>query len=189
MRPLRFALICCLAVPAFARPPEVPEFARMADLKMRLVDRLQTLRAKEEFARKPRQERMVLSFQREIVEFDGKKLTGELVARELFEKWAKLPKKEGDADAEVKRILALVPQAMKVRYANVVPIPKNNRYQASKVLVAALLHKNFHVRKAAIDSLVAIYGRSLLYKPDASSGQRKARQKKWKREIEKLRRR
>jgi len=186
---MRVACLVLLVAPAIARPPVAPDFARMAELQIQLTDKLQTIRRKEEFARKPRVERMTLSFERGAAEFEGKKLTGERVAEELFEKWSELPKKEGDASPEVKRVLSLVPQAMKVRYANVVPIPKNNRYQASKVLVAALVHKNFHVRKAAIDALVAIYGRSLLYKPDASPNQRKARQKKWKREIDKLRRR
>jgi hypothetical protein len=86
-------------------------------------------------------------------------------------------------------VLLKLPHALKERYAKVVPIPKSARHKASVPLVKALTHKNFYVREAAIESLKAIYGRTLLYKPDATAGARKTKQAKWRKEIENLRKR
>jgi hypothetical protein len=177
-------LVVLLAGVAFARPPTVPDFARMDELDSILLNLRHKYKEAEEFQRKPREERMILLFERSREDFEGKTLTGEYVVKELFEKWKVWRAKDKDTPAEAIRILMLLPDALKVRYATGYPIPKLARYKASVPLVKALTHKNLHIRTAAIECLEAVYGRTLFYRPDASPGARKKKQSEWKREIE-----
>ena len=181
--------IALLAVPALAGPPVVRGYHRMTKLEEKLADLAETLRKKEEFAKKPRQERMILRFYptppkgKETV-FEGKKLTGEMLVKEIL-KWPAIQNMSPTPDAL--RILAMLPPALKTRYV-VVPTPKTPRYLASKPLVKQLDSPHFHIRKAAIDCLKAMYSQSGLYKPDADRAQRRKRIREWKRRIEKLKR-
>ena len=77
--------------------------------------------------------------------------------------------------------------ALKKRYV-VLPTPKMPRYLSSKPLMKPLDSPHFHIRKAAIDCLKAMYSQSGLYKPDADRAQRRKRIREWKRRIEKLKR-
>ncbi|MHC4225443.1 MAG: hypothetical protein ACYSUN_15745 [Planctomycetota bacterium] len=190
MRPVApLLLLVALAAPAAGRPPEVPDFVRMDELDMKLLNLESRFRQEEEFAKKPRQEKMILLFMGGTPKFEGKTLTGEWMVKEVLEKWDvwKLPAEQ--TPQEARDVLVKLPHALKERYAKVVPIPKTARHKASLPLVKALTHKNFYVREAAIESLKAIYGRTLLYKPDATPGARKAKQAKWRKEIDSLKKR
>jgi len=180
------AVLLGLAAPALARPPQSPPFMRMDDLGPRLADLYQQLRQAELFAQKTRQERMILRFQQGAAEFEHKKLTDRAFVEEILVKWQAVQKPEERCEADHLRILALLSGALRARY-NVVPIPKSERYQASKVLVKGLKSKYDIIRKTAIQCLDAIYGRTLLYRHDASPGQRNERYRKWVKEIDRLR--
>jgi hypothetical protein len=133
-----------------------------------------------------RARRMISLFREGVDKFEGKSLTGARVVREVIENWDGWQRPEEETPEEAIRISKMLPHALRERYARVILIPKEDRYRASVPLVKALTHKNFHVREAAIECLKSIYGRTLLYRPHASPSARKQKQKKWKREIEKL---
>lgn len=179
--------VALLAAPALARPPETPPFMRMDELGPRLVDLAARLNKAELFEKKIRQERMILTFQEGAKRFEGKKLTDKGFVEEILVKWQAVQKAEEQCAADALRILLLLPGALKARY-NIVPIPKAERYQASKILVKALKSKHDIIRKTAIQCLDAIYGRTLLYKHDAPPAHRIERYRKWLKEIDKLRR-
>ena len=172
--------------PALARPPETPPFMRMDELGPRLADLNAKLQKAELFAKKIRQERMILRFERGDKEFENKRFSDRSFVEEILVKWQAVQKPEEECEADHLRILALLPRALKARY-DIFPVPKAERYQAGKVLVKALKSKHFVLRKTAILCLDAIYGRMLLYRPDASPGQRNDRYRKWLKEIDKLR--
>ena len=75
---------------------------------------------------------------------------------------------------------------MKARYDKI-PIPKKKRHQASRVLVKGLTSKHDIIRKTSIDCLQALYDATLLYRYNASPGDRKERSQRWKRFIDKKR--
>ena len=102
-------------------------------------------------------------------------------------KWPAVQKAEEKCHPDALRVLALLPDELKARY-NFIPIPKEKRYQASRVLVKALRSKHDIIRKTAIECLNRIYRRTLLYRYNAPPGQRNERYRKWLKEIDKLRR-
>ena len=181
MRILAALLALLPALAAFAKPPEVAGYARMDELRQRMVARKDQLAEIEEFERKPRVEKLIILFKRGTPKTpDGKKLTGEFLLKEVF-KWEPLLKV--DPSPEALAILNQLPEAMRERYARVVPIPKRNRYAASKQLVLALNDDYIHFRKAAIESLFAIYADRKFYQPEMAPSKRKAKQKEWSRYI------
>lgn len=186
MRPL--AVLVLLAAPLFARPPEIPDFDRLEEVEARLHSLRSQLREEEEFRAKPREEKMILLFQRGEEKFETKRLTGESLIDELFNKWPEARKDEDEFTPQTIAILGLLPGALRERYYSVVPIPKLPRYKASRLLVKELGSKNVHLRRAAISCLEAIYGFTLMYDPEATPSRREAIRKKWQKEIDKLRR-
>ncbi len=184
---MRMLLLTILfAAPALARPPATPPYMRMDDLGPKLADLNAKLRKAELFASKIRQERMILRFERGDEEFENKKFSDRSFVEEILVKWQAVQKPEEECEADHLRILALLPRALKARY-DIFPVPKAERYQASKVLVKALKIKHFVIRRAAILCLDAIYRRTLMYRADAPSGQRNDRYRKWLKEIDRLR--
>ena len=181
-----------LAVPALAKPPVVLDYHRMDELEKRLADLAERLRKKEEFARKPRPERMIILFDRMplvpktfATEFEGKKLNGETLVKEIFEKWPAIQRDKPSEDAL--RILALLAPALK-RIYRVLPTPKAHRYPASKPLMKQLDSPHLHIRKAAIECLQAMYSMNLFYRPKAPRAERRKRIREWKKRIEKMKR-
>ena len=180
---LVLALLIPVALPAVARakPPVVSGYARMEDLRQRMVARRDMLVKQEEFEKKPRVEKLILNFMRGKPTPEGRKLTGEIVVKEVI-KWE--PLQRSAPTEESLAVLAQLDDAMRERFALVVPIPKRERYAASKQLVKALTHQYFHIRKAAIESLKAIYGDARFYQPEMSPAKRKQKQKEWQKYIE-----
>ena len=184
---MRAAILVLLILPAaLAKPPEVPGYARMEELRQRMVARKDQLAQQEAFEAKPRVEKLILNFQRGKPTPEGRKLTGEMVVKELF-KWDPLMTTAPEDSAL--KVLEQLDDAMRERFARVVPIPKEERYQASEELVKALTHQYFHIRKAAIDALFAIYADRKFYQPEMTAAKRKAKQKEWKKYIASKRRR
>ena len=183
---MRTALAAALlAGLCLAKPPYIQDFSRMEELTRKLNDVFTELREKEEFLSKPLQERIVIKFQQGAPSYEHlTKLTGEAVVKEIFKNWDAI--EQDPPTEEVKRVLAMLPDVLKKQY-NIVPIPKRERFNASKPLVAALTHDAFHVRQAAIDCLRAIYGESRLYQADLPAPLRSKRKKEWERFIKKKR--
>lgn len=182
----RWLLLLLLAAPAWARPP-AQAFMRMDELEYELAGLHDRLRKQELFAGKLRRERMIIRFGEGAESFEGKRLTDKGFVEEILVRWSEVQRNEADCNTEHVRILGLLPAALERRY-NVVPIPKKARYDASKVLVKMLRSKHDILRKTAIDCLKGIYGTSLMYRPDATVGQRNERYRKWLKEIDKRRR-
>jgi hypothetical protein len=180
-------LLALVAVPAVARPPSVTPILRMDELEVKLADLHDKLKAEEEFKNKPRVERMILRFDQGAKTFEGKKLTGEMLCNAILKDWKAIQQPMAQVAPADAAILALLPGALAKRY-KAPPIPKKERYDASKVLVKLLTANHDTIRKAAIDSLFAIYDKSLLYKHDLPKAARRERQAKWRGEITKLRR-
>ena len=181
MRILAALLALLPALAAFAKPPEVAGYARMDELRQRMVARKDQLAELEEFERKPRVEKLIILFKRGQARTpEGRKLNGEMLVKELFE-WEPILKV--DPTPEALAILNQLPDAMRERYARVVPIPKRTRYAASKQLVLALNNDFIHIRTAAIESLFAIYADRKFYQPTMTASKRKAKQKEWNRYI------
>ncbi|MHC4817530.1 MAG: hypothetical protein ACYTF8_05715, partial [Planctomycetota bacterium] len=137
----------------------------------------------EEFKAKPRVERLVLGFKEGAETFQGEELTGAHVIREVME-WDRVRLKVVPDD--VKGVLLLLPEAFKARYGFIYTKSKTLRKQrrcASGRLVALLTHERRHVRKLAIECLEAMYGKRHGYKVDAPEGERKRKQREWRRAL------
>ncbi|MGQ0612283.1 MAG: hypothetical protein ACT4PV_00825 [Planctomycetaceae bacterium] len=185
------ASAACLVVMgglASARPPTTPDFVRIDRLLAEYTARIDELRRAEEFAAKSREEKLVLYYREGRAEYEGKKLTAAYVAEEIFEKW-KAVQVETPRQEDFSTLL-LLPDAFKVRFQAAVlnRTVKEDRFRASKTMVDALLHDHLHIRQIAFRCLEAIYTATFLYDPNASRGDRSAKQKKWREHIDKMRR-
>ena len=179
-------LLTLMAGVVLANPPGRPGFLRMDELEPKLSERLAKLQKAEAFRRKPRLERMIIRFEQGAESFEGKKFSDQKFVDELLVRWADVQKPEEQCQADHVRILSLLPNALRTRY-DVVPIPKKERYAASKVLVKGLRSKHDIIRRISIECLSALYGgRTLMYRHDAQPGMRNERARKWKAEIEAL---
>jgi len=179
-----------IALPASAvraDPPAIPGYARLGELQEHLLTTLSHLQQQEAFERKPYPEKMLLWFEQGLDKTpdSGKKLTAEVVVRELF-RWDRM--REHDAAQEVTQIIQVdLPRVMREKFREVVPIPKTERYKAAMELADYLNDEFFHIRKAAIDSIVAIYTESKGYDPAMSARDRRKKEQEIKDMIRKLR--
>ena len=102
-------------------------------------------------------------------------------------RWEAVQRPLAETTSEQRRILGLLPGAVRGRYGGT-PIPKEPRFEASRALVAALMSRHDTIRKAALEALDGIYGRTLMYRHDAPAEHRAEKHKRWVSEIHKLRR-
>lgn len=183
-------VLLLLSAPLLAKPPSQSSVTRMDDLDVQLTDLLDKLQKQEAFASKPREERMILRYMAGDKEFEGRKLTGQTLAKAILEDWKAVQKPLEEVTADETRILELLASALGQRFGKAAPppIPKKPRYNASKVLLKALKSRHDTIRKAGIDALHAIYDQRLLYRYDASSGARREKIARWSREIERRKR-
>jgi hypothetical protein len=155
-------------------------------LEAALKERHAALKSREDFPKKPREERLVLLLERGETRFDGHPLTGQYVVREILS-WRALDR--ADPSREALRILALLPEALKERYASVDDHTlKERRYRASVPLVLALTAQHRHFRVAAIACLKALYGTRLGYRVDLPPNEQKKSQRVWMKIIRSRRR-
>ncbi len=181
-----FALLLVAAAVA-AEPPKSEHFRRMHDLTIRFTQRQEKLSAAEEFASKPRVEKILISFENGAKKFEKIKLTGENAGANVVKAvlaWDELDKDPPTEAAE--RVLAKMGEVLEKRYARVVEIPKRERHKAALLLVAALMDERLHVRSGAFEALKKMYRTTAgyLYQPTASAKDRKEKQKIWKRQID-----
>ena len=167
-----------LALVAAAGPPQSKHYARMNDLLLRLGSRHQALVQQEEFEKKPRVEKILISYGRGEKRFEKFSLTSENIVKLVFE-WDEVKKTPPGEEAE--RVLKKLVQVLTKRYARVIKVDKRARYKASVLLVKALTDPRLHVRQAAIDSLKGIYRltHGHFYQADQEPKERKKKQKTW----------
>lgn len=165
MRP--FAPLLLLALAAAAQPPVVTDFVRMRKFKDNIASRIMQLKAEEDFASKPFEEKMLLAFEKG----DNKKFTGKLVVMTCFVNWADV--QQAEPTEAGKRVLAKLPEALYKRYGEAIDIPKD-RKEMSKFLLDALDSDFLHIRAAALESLKKVYRTQsdMMYVPDMTKKER-----------------
>lgn len=185
MRLLPVGLLLLAAGVGEARPRAMPDFTRYGTLVEQFAEVVSDAREREEFERKPREERLLILFARGAKEFEGKKLTPKWVAEQIFEEWKAV--KADTVRPEDERVLAYCAQAFKEHFAHFgVNIPRDalrERWEASKVFVDALDSNYLPLRQAAFRVLVALYVVDYDYDPMAQRSVRVASKRKWEAHI------
>lgn len=186
---LTILLLPLLAAVTAAQPPESKEFRRMKDLKDRIASRSAQLKAQAEFEAKPREEKIVILFNRGEKKFERSNLTGEYIVETALLKWAEM--QQAVPTPAARRVLATLPDTLARRYTAAVEIDKRDRYGASKELLRGLDSEFIHVRAAAFDALKKIYRTQsgFMYSEKMDKRERRDPIKKWERFIERERRR
>ena len=176
----RIASLLFLALVAAAEPPVSVDFVRIREFRERVQARFVELQQREEFDAKPREERMLLTFRKGETKFEGKAITGKSVVTACFE-WADV--QEPQPTERGQRVLDLLPTVLRERYE--VAVDRKERREVSNLLVKALDDELLHVRRAAIDSLKAIYGvpGGFKYDPTMASRERAGPIKEWKKYV------
>jgi hypothetical protein len=175
----RVAAILLLALPAAALPPLSPGFARLKELRRQIDVRTAELVEEEAFDRKPREERMLLTFRKQG-EFEGKALA----AREVVEACLRWDAVDRAVPTEAgQRVLALLPLVLEERCGG--PKDVKERRQASIPLLKALDSDAQPVREAAIASLRRLFNppRVDRYDPAHSAKDRATAIRAWKRTV------
>ena len=178
------APVLLLALAAAAQPPVIPDFVRMKKFKDDIASRIAQLKADEEYASKPDQEKMLLAFEKGEKTFGKLRLTGVLVVETCLMKWADV--QQADPTEAAKRVLAKLPLVLWERYGKVVDVPKD-RKDMSKDLLDALDSEFLHVRSAAFESLKKIYRTEVgfMYVPDMNKAERKGPIENWRKFVRK----
>jgi hypothetical protein len=160
-------------------PPISTGFARLREFREALRGREAGLREQEEFARKPREEKMLLAL-RKREKFEGKEITAKAAAAACFE-WADA--RRDVAPEATERTLALLPVVLGECWRR--SFDRKERRDVSSVLVKALEDDVLRIRRAAIASLRALYAqpRGDAYDPAAPEKIRDAAAKAWKRHV------
>jgi hypothetical protein len=181
MRPLLALLPLCVA--AAAQPPAIKDFVRMRKFRENISARITTLVQDEEYAQKPREEKMLLTLEKGERTFEGKALTAEAVVETCLLKWADV--QEATPTEAGKRVLTRLPEVMGKRYAGVLDVDKRDRYDASAKLIKALDSESLPVRNAAFDALKKIYRTStgFMYEPTMTRKEREKPIKEWDRYV------
>ena len=175
------ASLLLLTLVAAAQPPVSEGFLRLREFREALQARFTVFQEREQFDAKPREERMLLTF-RKGEKFEGKDLTGKLVVKACLQ-WADVEQPQPTAPGQ--RVLDLLPTILRERYA--VAVDRRERREASNLLVEALDHEFLPIRRAAIESLKAIYGvpSGFGYDPSFAAKDRAKPIKEWKRHVTK----
>lgn len=171
--------ILLLALAAEALPPLSPGFVRLKELRRQIDARAEELLEQEAFDRKPREERMLLTF-RKLGEFEGKALA----AREVVEACLRWDAVDRPVPTEAgQRVLALLPLVLEERCGG--PKDQKERRQASIPLLKALDSDSRPIREAAIASLRRLYNppRVDRYDPAQSAKDRAQAIRAWKRTV------
>lgn len=172
------AAILLLALAAEALPPLSPGFARLKEFRRQIDARATELVEQEAFDRKPREERMLLTFRKQG-EFEGKALA----ARDVVEACLRWDAVDRPVPTEPgQRVLALLPLVLEERCG---PKEQKERRQASIPLLKALDSDSQPVREAAIASLRRLYNppRVDRYDPGHSAKDRATAIRAWKRTV------
>lgn len=182
MRLFPVGLLLLAAAVGEARPRAMPDFTRYGTLVEQFAEIVSDAREREEFERKPREEKLLILFARGAKEFEGKKvLTPKWVAQQIFEEWKAV--KADSVGPEEEKILEYCAQVFKEHFArfgvNIPPAVLRERWEASKVFVEALDSNHLVLRRAAFRVLSALYMVDYDYDPAAQRSLRVASKKKW----------
>lgn len=178
------AALLFLALAAAASPPAVPDFMRLKTFREKVLGRIQLLAVEEDFAKKPDEEKMLIAFGAGEKKFGSQELTGVLVVKTCL-KWADV-QSETPTDAG-KRALALLPDALGRRYAQVIEVPKD-RAAVAKLLLEGLDSDFTPVRAASIAAIMRIYRKTdaMMYEPGMANKKDRAEAiKKWQKFVSK----
>jgi hypothetical protein len=177
------APLLLLALVADAQPPAVRDFRRLRGLRDDIATRYTSLKEQEEFALKPREEKMLIAFAKGEKKFEGKTLEGPKVVETILEKWDQVLQ---DPPTEAgKRVLAELPNVLFDRY-KVIEIPKDRR-EVSLKLCDALDSDVLHVRFCAFEALKRIYRtpNGFMYVVDMDKKGRQDAIKSWRNHVKK----
>jgi hypothetical protein len=181
MRPALSLLL--LAIVAAAQPPDVDNFRRMKRLRTDIADQYASLKQQEEYALKPREEKMLIAFGNGEEKFDGKKLDGVSVVVTIL-KWDQV---NTDAPTEAgKRVLSDLPTVLFKRYGAVIDVPRDRKDVCWK-LCDGLDSDFVLVRAAVFEALKKIYRTpsGFMYNVDMSKKERQDPIKSWKNYVKK----
>ncbi len=180
MRLLAPLLLLALAVAA--QPPVVTDFVRMRKFKDNISSRILQLEAEEDFASKPREEKMLLAFAKGEKKFENEQLTGKLVVMTCLVKWADVQQPQPTEPG--KRVLTLLPEVLFDKYGRAIEVPRD-RKDVSKFLLDALDSDFLHIRAAAFESLRKVYRTQsgYMYVPDMTKKQRAEPIKTWRKFV------
>ena len=182
---MRNTLVLLLLVSfVWAKPPESKGFVRAVRLREKIADQRNKLAAAEEYARKPREEKILIAFDAGQARFEKKPIDGKTVVETIFG-WDQVATAEPSEAGQ--RCLEMIPVAFQRRFASRIEINKRQRYDASKLLVDALDSKYSHIREAAISSLKKIYRteKAFMYEPEMDKKERRDPIRKWRSFIRK----
>ncbi|HEX5137750.1 MAG TPA: hypothetical protein VFY93_12300 [Planctomycetota bacterium] len=181
MRPALPLLLLAIAV--VAQPPKVEDFRRMKELRSDMADRHALLKDREEYALKPREEKMLILFDRGEEKFEGKKLDGASLVVTIL-KWDQV-NQEPPTEAG-KRVLADLPNVLFRRYGQAIEVPRDRKEVCLKLCDA--LDSDFTlVRASAFDALKKIYRTpsGFMYNVDMTKKERQDPIKSWKNYVKK----
>jgi len=173
-----------VAIHVAAQPPVVEDsFRRLRRLRTDIGDQYAALKEQEEYALKPREEKMLILFDKGEKKFEGKAIDGPKVVETIL-KWDQVNQ---DPPTEAgKRVLAELPGVLFRRYAQAIEIPKDRREVSLKLCDA--LDSDFPlVRGAAFEALKKVYRTpsGFMYNVDMSKKERQDPIKSWKNYVKK----
>jgi hypothetical protein len=174
--------VLLLSIVADAQPPAVRDFRRLRGLRDDIARQYASLKEQEEFALKPREEKMLIAFGKGEKKFEGKALEGPKVVEAILE-WDQVL---SDPPTEAgKRVLTELPNVLHDRY-NKIEIPKDRRDVALK-LCDALDSDAILVRLCAFEALKRIYRTpsGFLYVVDMDKKGRQDAIKSWRNHVKK----
>jgi hypothetical protein len=179
------AIVCVVSATTFAKAPTVPGYRcvdELLDICRVWVKNLESARAHRA---KPRTERMILTVGEGEGRFEGAVVNGPILVRELFGTGKTKP--SGKISAEDQRVLSLLPDALRRRYARALDdrALASEKRRAARYLAVALSDIRTHIRRVAIDTLKALFGTDLAYRVDLPVAERRRIQAAWKRKIAK----
>lgn len=151
---MRLLILLLLAVAAAAEPPAVKDFRRLKELRDDVAGRAQKFLDAEEYAKKPREEKMLIAFERGEKRFENKPLSGELVVQTCLMKWAEV--QQAEPTEAGKRVLGKLAPVLFEKYGKAIEVPKD-RKDVGKLLCDALDSDFLQVRAAAFDALKLMY--------------------------------
>ncbi len=177
------APLLLLAMVADAQPPVVRDFRRLRKLRDDIASQYASLKGQEEYALKPREEKMLIAFGKGEKKFEGKTLDGETVVATIL-KWDQVLQ---DPPTEAgKRVLADLPNVLFERYGKAIEIPKD-RKDVSLKLCDGLDSDSIHVRQSSFEALKRIYRTpsGWMYVPDMDKKGRQDAIRSWRNHVRK----
>jgi len=172
-----------LSIVVDAQPPAVQDFRRLRKLRDDIASQYASLKEQEEYALKPREEKMLIAFEKGEKKFEGKALDGPKVVDAVL-KWDQVLQAEPTEAG--KRVLAELPNVLFKRYAQAIEVPKD-RKEVSLKLCDALDSDYIHVRASAFEALKRVYRTpsGFMYVVDMSKKDRKDAISSWKKYVNK----